>query len=475
MKLKKGAICLLLFFLLLFSESRCVFAGESNQVSKVRNGVVRIFVVMQNETGTFYGLGTGFGVGIVGEDADTFVTNWHVVTSNGAFDYHDARVYILLDDETTATYSWMSLPEGEDPLDYGDEVVEQDGTYYVKVLTDLSLGSAVECEVLYAENQYPDVAVLRTKEPVANVAALPLRRVSQEMVGEKVYSIGYPGTADISSTEESGSKETNKWKASVQAVSVADGTISRCIPMELFGNTECIDHSAHINHGNSGGPLVLEDGSVIGINTYGYGEDAREYSVSIYADYAMDIMDDLGISYDVAGEGDDVSMLPFVVAGVLVLALLAAAVVIVVVRRRKEQRQPVPAAGNAYVPIPNSNPAVPNVRPVSSGTQDLRLQGLKGKFAGKRFALVQDVCIGRDARRCALVYPQEATYVSRTHCMIRMGSGGLTITDLGSTAGTFVNGRKLLPNQPMPLSVGDHVFLAGGREEFQITKKGGVV
>ncbi len=46
--------------------------------------------------------------------------------------------------------------------------------------------------------------------------------------------------------------------------SITDGIIST-LRSEL--GTEYIQHSAPISGGNSGGPLIYEDGSVIGINT----------------------------------------------------------------------------------------------------------------------------------------------------------------------------------------------------------------
>ena len=57
--------------------------------------------------------------------------------------------------------------------------------------------------------------------------------------------------------------------------------------------------------------------------------------------------------------------------------------------------------------------------------------------------------------------------VSRLHAALRMDEHGrLTITDMGSSNGTRVNGIKILPNTPHPLQHGDIVAL--GKLVFQI-------
>lgn len=56
--------------------------------------------------------------------------------------------------------------------------------------------------------------------------------------------------------------------------------------------------------------------------------------------------------------------------------------------------------------------------------------------------------------------------VSRRHAVIRRGEDTLTLTDLGSTNGTYLNGQRLLPNQSRVLRDGDEV--RAGRLVFHI-------
>jgi len=52
--------------------------------------------------------------------------------------------------------------------------------------------------------------------------------------------------------------------------------------------------------------------------------------------------------------------------------------------------------------------------------------------------------------------------VSRQHCEIASGSGGLMVKDLGSSNGTFVNGKRIAESRLMPgdrLGVGPIIFM----------------
>ncbi|HIS30284.1 MAG TPA: trypsin-like peptidase domain-containing protein [Candidatus Limivivens intestinipullorum] len=484
MKRIKRAVLYVVLAIILFEGSFAAYGDDgAANVRDARAAVVRILV--QGPDGSC-SLGTGFGIGAQGENASAFITNWHVVTSSGVYDYEDVKVYILLDDNTVFRTEYA---EGED------------GEWHA-VKGKIIPGAMVECEVLYAENEYPDVAVIRPRETINGIKTLPLKVAGQDDIGKKVYTIGYPGSADKASRVISGNTEDERIPGSIEAVSIDGGEISRILPLESLGNTNCIVHHAHINHGNSGGPLVMEDGSVIGINTYGYGEETEgtvmEYSVSIDIQYAIDVLDQLGIEYTEASENEPESGTSFIPIILIVGAAAATSAVILIAATRKKKSiadasQPQGAvsqsAAAAILSAPkpsvsSSSAGIPK-QPTgshSSGGQsvpiplaELRLQGIKGVFAGRRFALKEQFIIGRDGNRCGLVYPAGTKGISGAHCAIRFQNGRLTVTDLGSTYGTAVNGKKLVPGTPCPVSVGDRIFLGSDNEGFQITKKGGEV
>ena len=64
--------------------------------------------------------------------------------------------------------------------------------------------------------------------------------------------------------------------------------------------------------------------------------------------------------------------------------------------------------------------------------------------------------------RAGGIWPELGTcpYVSGNHGRIAKTADGWTITDSGSTNGTFVNGQKIAVGAPTPLKKGDKVRIA---------------
>ena len=73
--------------------------------------------------------------------------------------------------------------------------------------------------------------------------------------------------------------------------------------------------------------------------------------------------------------------------------------------------------------------------------------------------------IGKKAETCNYVISFNKM-ISRTHCRIDCAGGQFTITDLKSANGTYLNGKRLTPQQSAPLHNGDTVRLANS--DFQI-------
>jgi hypothetical protein len=86
----------------------------------------------------------------------------------------------------------------------------------------------------------------------------------------------------------------------------------------------------------------------------------------------------------------------------------------------------------------------------------------QGPAAGQRVEITGETVLGRADNE----FLQHDTEVSRRHAVIRSGSEGLTIEDLGSSNGTFVNDRRI--EGSAPLSTGDVLRLGQTTLEVEV-------
>ena len=437
-------VCILLCCILTALPARAAGTGGESAVSSARNGVVRILAAQPDGSAN---LGSGFVVGQAGEPSAVFVTNKHVVENSTA-------VYLLLDDR------WSETEDG----------------------SALNMEYAVHCNVVYEPETYPDYAILLADRIVAERVALPLMPAALAEPGETIYAIGFPGVSD---------QVTVNYTASVDSVTVTAGTISRLAHMAET-DTDVIQIDASINHGNSGGPLITEEDYVIGLNTYGYGDNIN---LAVQSDYVISRLNDLadiGTLYEfeytlITDRSEGSGMMTTVL---ICVGLLAAAVVVAVLILRRN-RKPASAAGHqkdiggdgsnssdqkrdrhsSTFPKTGQADEIGETQPAEA-LEELRLVGVNGHFAGRRFALTGTLRLGRLPDKNDLVFPADTTGVSGVHCVVRLTSSGATLTDLGSSFGTFLNGQnKLPPQQPTALKPVDTFALGSQRQTFRPERK----
>ena len=439
-------VCILLCCILTALPAHAAGSDGESAVSSARNGVVRILAALPDGSAN---LGSGFAVGQAGEPSAVFVTNKHVVENSTA-------VYLLLDDR------WSETEDG----------------------SALNMEYVVRCDVVYEPETYPDYAILLADRIVTERVALPLMPAALAEPGETIYAIGFPSVSD---------QVTVNYTANVDTVTVTAGTISRLAHMTET-DTDVIQIDANINHGNSGGPLITEEGYVIGLNTYGYGDNI---TLAVQSDYVISRLNDLvdiGTLYEfeytlITDRSEGSGMMTTVLICVGLLA--AAAVVAVLILRRN--RKPATAAGyqkdssgggsnnsswkkddhSSTFPKTGQVDEIGETQPAEP-QEELRIVGVNGHFAGRRFALTGTLRLGRLPDQNDLVFPADTTGVSGVHCVVRLTSGGATLTDLGSSFGTFLNGQnKIPPQQPTALKLGDTFALGSQRQTFRLERKNG--
>lgn len=102
--------------------------------------------------------------------------------------------------------------------------------------------------------------------------------------------------------------------------------------------------------------------------------------------------------------------------------------------------------------------------PAAPVTQQPRLVGMAGVYAGAIFPLEGAVSVGREPTN-GIALPNDNT-VSRRHASLRVEAGGCVITDEGSSNGTYVNGVRI--TAPQTLRPGDEVQIGGTRFRFEM-------
>ena len=224
--------------------------------------------------------------------------------------------------------------------------------------------------------------------------------------------------------------------------------------------------------------------------------------MAVQVDYVISRLDNLieiGVLHDftytlVADREGSVSLLPTVLI-CLAMVAVAAVAAMVILRRGKNAapagktaartRGSAATQNSAQVhkaAYPKTAPAevFPKTAPADQIGRtmpadilpQLRLVGTEGVFAGRRFALEGTLRLGRLPDQNDLVFPADTTGVSGRHCVVRLTNGGATLTDLGSSFGTFLSdGTRLQPNQAAELKVGDSFTLGSQKQRFTLESK----
>lgn len=231
-----------------------VFAdNETEAVSAARAGVVQINLAYRDAQGNAHAIQGGSGF-LIGDQI--VLTNNHVVT---------------MDNDTKAAA--------------GDAF----GVDFNNSATKTEIQVVVTRDVVYtatirANSAEMDLAVLDLSAPIGDRSVLTLADSSEVTEAQPVYALGFPGSSQLAQDFQYYTSND---------VTVTNGIVSK---LTSQNGVSTIQHSAKVTGGNSGGPLVDQNGNVIGMNSF-TSED-QEYYYAITVNEIKDLLDKLNIPYN---------------------------------------------------------------------------------------------------------------------------------------------------------------------------------
>ncbi|MBR2589502.1 MAG: trypsin-like peptidase domain-containing protein [Clostridia bacterium] len=494
--------------------------AASQEVQDVANGVLKINTHLDLGDYEMSASGTCFLI-----NDDTVLTAAHCIRINPS-------------DIPTVHYFFGRVSEKE---------IYKRMTYTVSVRGDVEIPATL-LGTAYSDDA--DFAVLKLSQPIGSKKPVKLRDSKTVESADTLYSVGFPAkkeskklyTADDVSFEQATATKPQY-----------NGEITRYAPMYLFTylmvqnnllNSNNINYLANqgivynsedgffystyqvkgdwlmhsgysVQAGNSGGPIVDENGNAVAICSGGSGAEGAANSCAI--SQVMEVLDMLNIQYTKAGtstsekkDGESTTAAPTtqpttndtetasnglstgaligIIAGAV--ALIAIVVVVIILLNKKKNagagesaKAPAGAAAQAQsraIPsVPNTPPAGsegttvlsanasdPNATTVLSGAGStaylLRLSNNEKINITKPYFK-----LGKDASRvdyCVTGNPA----ISRFHASIVSKNGQFFIVDNSTTNHTYVNDSMIPANVETQISNGAKIKLADERFEFKI-------
>lgn len=400
-------ILALLLTLCLAAVCFTAMAAPAYNVEVAKQSVVRLLVTYRVTDEAYpdiqgargWATGSGFFVGDINDpNVQYIVTAGHVVMHN------------LYSGDVNTERAEITLPSGQ--------------TIYPKVTVD-------EIDVLWNDVTSFTLANVEKYSTEADVAVIKLNgstniRKPAVLLDKKnfgssdvLHAMGFPSSAEMNLADT----VSDQLLAGTENVVVQTGSFSAWSGNATTHMGDQIVTSANMDHGVSGGPLVDENGYVVGVCVAG-STSANNYAVA--TDEVLKLLGSITeVKYTVGPlqQGLSTTMIIIIAAAVVVIAVLLGLIL----------------AGN--------------------GKKNSRSLELKGSMGGKTVPLKKGVpvVVGRDPNRCQIIYPKDAAGVSSVHCTITFDGKEVTVADNGSSYGTFVGGQKVEPGRPMVMHRGQEV------------------
>lgn len=396
-----------------------LLSGCQSQTVDGRDSVVMVFSVFEDKNyGTIpWGTGTGFFVGEDGENPKYLITNYHVI---------EEYVTLGSGELISRTAAWSD-----------GSTLDLYGRSTIRVYFD---SSDFEEAFLVAGDEAKDIAILKLASETTKRIPLALRVADESDVGKPIRAIGYPGMAE------------NDYADSITAygkrdATVTTGSISRFITTSGTGR-EDIQVDCQFSSGNSGGPLLDENGACLGITSWHVYQQSDSHMIhyAISISEAIPMLNQYSVPYTMAKMTINLKLLLVIAAAVVVVVLVVVLLVVLLTKKKASKKKAIMDSITVPVTPKTLRPVVRSMARVNAGA----MAEVRGKLV-----------IGRSSA-CGLQFPDGTPGVSGNHCVVEYdaATGDFIVTDIGSSYGTYVNGgEKLVPHVPRRLLPRDRMSL----------------
>lgn len=405
---RKKASIILLVVLVIYTGAMIIFAYPwekfPDNFTEAKDGVVMI--------STEKGSGSGFAIGKSGEPVEYIVTNCHVVFNDSNKAQNISVIF------SAAANRYMSAQ-------------------------------------IYAYDIEKDLAVLKLPEPTTERSALKLCRAKDADISKVHYALGYPYTSDMG---------LDYVKYDTSDITTTSGIISRSSTVKEV-DTYLID--IDITHGNSGGPLVNENGEVVGINTFSLSDGQEQANYAVCIDELLKLIDYDDVGYTLAGDIN--------VKGIIIIILILGIDISLIITMLCLLAKRRPSTVKNTVKSSNSDMTVSEGgygKTVAVSDSKSIIAGIEGVYKGKEIPVKNNMLFGRDSKKCDVVFPIDTEGVSGHHCLISYNKGKVMIRDMNSTYGTFINnGLRIDSEIDVEICPGDVFYLGSEKEKFIVKIK----
>lgn len=464
------------FVLLLFGVQLACSACEGTGpriIERMKDSTLQVVCIPKHDSkkGEHFPVGSGFVIG----GGKYVVTNRHVAAGCDAYNNLEQL-------EQQGKITGLSKQELE-AIEKLKEFRKNGGLWVKGIVLEKEVDTGIIEEAVEAR---PTPSLPGLKDLAILEFSRPLKRPSvtfaayEAKVGHTVYALGFPGAA----------------REGMQgSMTLTTGIVSNLSTSDDEG-IRYYQVSAPLNPGNSGGPLVDEDGNVLGVITLKSlvtvlavengkfalkrVSEGEGIGWAIESSELLAELHKLAIVPNIAPESwiDPVWRLGYRSPALLSLGLSAFALSLislffVFTRQGRAIAQGAAQSIGLLPSRPRASRSTPSLSPELKGSP--RLFGAAGHFKGNAFEVDNmPITIGRDPKECQIVFPADMASIGRKHCTLRYDNTSqvFLLEDCGSRNGTFLTvGGRLQKGKPYRLQSGDKFYLSDATTMFEVRRE----